>query len=373
MSKNARIAAVALILALVGAGFGGGWYFGQQQGRKDGFDTGVRYGEVQAAKKGPLPVRDRAHSVGDLAASAAWKTLPLSGSEGTPMARIANLAISPCPGPAKRGFSLATSIIEDPYTCAGVAAQLQLGLAVLRTYTPAVGVDEAVQEAIAVLRVEQRKPVPTTSDKPYRGNPDAAVTLTVFSDFQCPYCVRGEKLVQDYLRSDDNVRVIMRHLPLTRIHPAAWPAAVATEAASRQDRFWEMHDALFALGPKELGEGIDGDDPIPLDGAVPFEAQATALGLDLERYREDMRSLTVQERVQADMDLAETLGVRGTPAFFFDGREARERRSPDMFVKLRVKAEAEGDWRFSWGLEPPPAGAVAPEGLAPDSAGDGPE
>ncbi len=373
MSKTARIVAVVLVLVLVGGAFAGGWYLGRFQGRQSGFDTGVRYGEVQAAKQGPLPVRDRAHPLAALAATDAWKSLPLTGAEGEAMGLVANRSLSSCPGAAKRGFSLATSLLEEPYTCAGLAEQLALGLAVLRTYTPRGGVDEAVAEAIAVLRVERRKPVPRTSDKPVRGNPDAAVTLTVFSDFQCPYCLRGEKLVQAYLEADHDVRVIMRHLPLTRIHPAAWPAAVAAEAAGRQGRFWEMHDALFALGPKTLAKGIDADDPIPLQGAVPFEALAKDLGLDLERFAQDMRSLQVQEGVQADMDLAEALGVRGTPAFFFDGREASGARSPEAFVKLRIKAEAEADWRYSWGLEPPPPGAVVPSGLAPDPVRDAPE
>ncbi len=368
MSSKARIVVVVLVLVLIGAGFGAGWYFGQQQGRQDGFDTGVRYGEVQAAKKGPLPVRDRAHPVADLAKTDAWLSLPLVEAEVGSMGQIANRAISPCPGASKRGFSLATSLLDEEYGCSGLAEQLRLGLAVLRTYTSQVGAAEAVEEAIAVLRVERRKPVPTVSDKPVRGDADAPVTLTVFSDFQCPYCVRGEKLIQKYLASDSQIRVIMRHLPLTRIHPAAWPAAVAAESAGKQGKFWEMHDALFAIGPKTLGKGIDGDDPIPLEGPVPFEEQAQQLGLDLDRFRADMRSLEVQELVQADMDLAESLGVRGTPAFFFDGREVSGRRTPAAFAKLRRKAEAEADWRYSWGLEPPPPGAVAPEGLAPDSS-----
>lgn len=363
-----RLLHVVLIAAVIGgSAFGGGWYFGQRQGRTEGFDTGVRYGEVQAAKKGPLPVRDRAHPLAELAATDAWTALPLTEGETEPLARIANRSMSPCRAAAQRGFSLATSLLEDEYACAATRAQLPLGLAILRTYTPQVGVDEAVEEAIAALRVERRKPVPTTSDKPVRGDAEAAVTLTVFSDFQCPYCARGEKLIQDYLASGDSVRVIMRHLPLTRIHPAAFPAAVATEAAHNQGRFWDMHDALFEVGPKALGKGVDGDDPIPAEGPVPFEALAGKLGLDVDQFRKDMRSLDVQERVQADMDLAEALGVRGTPAFFFDGREVKERRSPAVFAKLRAKAQAEADWRFSWGLEPPPPGSTAPEGLAPDA------
>ena len=362
-----RLPIVLAITLVVAAGaLGGGYLWGRDHGRSQGFDTGVRYGEVQAARKGPLPVRDRGHLRAALAATPAWDALPVSAAEEEPLAAIANRAISPCPAAAKRGFSLATSLLEPEYACAGAGPQLRLGLAVYRTYLEADGSAEAVEEAVAVLRVERRQPLPTTSNKPVRGNPDAPVTLTVFSDFQCPFCARGEDLIQKYLAQGDDVRVIMRHLPLTRIHPAAWPAAVATEAAASQGRFWEMHDGLFAIGPKALGKGVDGDDPIPAEGPVPFEALARGLGLDLDRFRADMRSLAIQERVQADMDLAEELGVRGTPAFFFDGREARERRSPDVFARLHGKAAAEADWRFAWGLEPPPRGSEAPAGIVPD-------
>ena len=358
---------VLITLVVGGAAFGGGYWLGRDQGRAQGFDTGVRYGEVQAAKKGPLPVRNRKHPLSALQGSDSWKALPVTDAEASGLAAIANAAISPCRSGTKRGVSLATSLLEPEESCPIVGAQLRLGLAALRTFSVQMSPEEAIEEAVAVLRVERRRPVPETGDRPVRGNPDAAVTLTVFSDFQCPYCVRGEKLVGDYLAENPDVRVVMRHLPLTRIHPAAWPAAVAAEAAAEQGRFWEMHDALFAVGPKKLGKGIDNDDPIPATGAVPFEALAEELGLDLERFRSDMRSLDVQERVQADMDLASDMGVGGTPAFFFDGREVRERRSPQVFAQLRAKAAAEADWRFSWGLEPPPRGATAPEGLAPDA------
>ena len=206
-------------------------------------------------------------------------------------------------------------------------------------------------------RIDEKLNVLAHFDAELRGNPDAAVTLTVFSDFQCPFCARGEALVETFLEEHgDRVRVVPRHLPLTRIHPAAWPAAVATEAAAEQGKYWEMHDALFDVGPKSLGKLIDSDDPMPADGPAPFEEQAREIGLDLAKYRADVQSLDVQQRVQDDMDLARAIGVGGTPAFFFNGREVTERRSAALFTKLLEKAEAEADWRFSWGLEAPPPG-----------------
>ncbi|MCO4772625.1 MAG: thioredoxin domain-containing protein [Deltaproteobacteria bacterium] len=368
--KTSRTLLVGLALVLLGAAFGAGWYFGQRNGRMSGFSAGVRYGEVQASKKAPIPVRDREHPAALLAETKAFSDLPLQGDEVGALARLTNLSITPCRKGAKRGMSLASSLLDTEEDCPQALSQTRLALAVLRTYGG--GVDataetraEAIEEAVAVLRVERRQPVPTESHRPVRGNADAAVTLTVFSDFQCPYCVRGEAAVQEFLQDHgDRVRVVSRHLPLTRIHPAAFPAAVATEAAAEQGKYWEMHDALFALGPKPLGKAIDRDDPLPAVGAMPFEEQATAIGLDIGAYRESMRSLEIQQRVQDDMDLARSLGVGGTPAFFFNGREVTERRSAKLFEKLLSKAEAEAEWRFSWGLEPPPKGAEAPAGIA---------
>jgi len=357
------------VLVLLGAAFGGGWYLGDRQGRATGFSAGVRYGEVQASKKAPIPVRNNRHSAASLADTAAVGALPLIGDESEGLATLLNQALSPCKEGTRRGVSLATSLLDPELGCAAAAAQAKLALAVMRTYGGGAGASEqaraaAIEEGVAVLRVERRVPMPRETYKTPRGNPDAVVTLTVFSDYQCPYCVRGEKLVQEFLDEyGDQVRVVPRHLPLTRIHPAAWPAAVATEAAAEQGKFWEMHDALFALGPKGLAKVVDRDDPIPAEGAVPFESQAQALGLDVGQFREDLRSLEIQERVQDDMDLARELGVGGTPAFFFDGREVSGRRSPKLLGKLLAKAEAEADWRFSWGLEPPPKGVEVPEGM----------
>lgn len=367
-----RVAVVLTALLLLGAAFGAGWYFGGRAGRMDGFNAGIRYGEVQASKKAPVPVRNRNHPTSELLATEAFAGLPLQGDEGDALAALVNRSISPCPKEGQRGVSLATSLLDD--ACPAVTSQVRLALAVLRTYGGGDGASpearaEAIEEGVAVLRVERRLPVPPDAPRPPRGNPDAAVTLTVFSDFQCPYCFRGEKVVEELLKEHgDRVRVVARHLPLTRIHPAAWPAAVAADAAGEQGKYWEMHEALFAVGTRKLGDGIDTDDPFPAEGAVAFEDLAATIGLDVERFRADARSVELQKRVQDDMDLARSLGVGGTPAFFFDGREVTERRSPELFAMLLDKAEAEADWRFSWGLEPPPPGATAPNGVGEPGA-----
>ena len=80
-----------------------------------------------------------------------------------------------------------------------------------------------------------------------RGNPEAPITLMSFSDYQCPYCIRSEPVLNEVLaRYPDRVRLIHRHFPLDSIHPFARPASEASMCAEEQGRFWDFHDAIFA-------------------------------------------------------------------------------------------------------------------------------
>lgn len=312
---NRRIVFIALAVLLLAGAFAGGWYLGDRQGRATGFATGVRYGEVQASKKTPVPVRDRRHPVAELAETPAFQSLPVQGDEVETLATLANRAISPCREGSRRGVSLASSLLDEELNCAATTAQLRLGLAALRTWGGGAGASpeargEALEEAVAVLRVERRQPVPTESHRPVRGNPDAAVTLTVFSDFQCPFCARGEALVETFLEAHgDRVRVVPRHLPLTRIHPAAWPAAVATEAAAEQGKYWEMHDALF-----ESRDAVRSGD---------FASIAEGLGLDVAKFEADMAAPEIEAQIAADVALARELDIRSTPSTFVNGHYVR--------------------------------------------------
>ena len=105
---------------------------------------------------------------------------------------------------------------------------------------------------------------------------------------------------------DDDLRYVFRHLPLSDVHPHAQMAAEATEAASAQGAFWEMHDLLFAHQ----------DALTPLD----LRRYADGLGLNMERFSEDLRQRRHAPRVSADVASADASGVSGTPTFFVNGR-----------------------------------------------------
>jgi protein-disulfide isomerase len=138
-----------------------------------------------------------------------------------------------------------------------------------------------------------------------RGNPDAPVTLLEYGDFECPYCGAAAPIVEKLLEHLD-LRYVFRHLPLTDVHPNAQTAAEAAEAAAAQGRFWEMHDRLIthqdALAPSDLYR------------------HAADLGLDLDRFSDDLRRRRHAARVAEDVRSADASGVSGTPTFFINGR-----------------------------------------------------
>jgi len=139
-----------------------------------------------------------------------------------------------------------------------------------------------------------------------RGPIDAPVTVVEYGDFECPYCGQAEPVVRELLREFGDVRYVWRHLPLNDVHVNAQLAAEAAEAADRQGSFWEMHDLLFvhqdALGPADLMR------------------YAEELGLDVDRFHDDLRGHTGATRVAEDVDSADLSSVSGTPTFFINGR-----------------------------------------------------
>jgi Na+/H+ antiporter NhaA len=143
-----------------------------------------------------------------------------------------------------------------------------------------------------------------------RGPGDAPVSLVEYGDFECPYCGQAEPVVRELLRElGEDVRFVFRHLPLTDVHPHAQMAAEASEAAAAQGRFWDMHDLLLAH-----------------QGALDVKhlvGYAEQLGLDVPRFRDELRRRVHAGRVAEDVADADASQVTGTPTFFVDGRRHR--------------------------------------------------
>ena len=138
------------------------------------------------------------------------------------------------------------------------------------------------------------------------GPPDAPVTLVEYGDYQCPHCGAAHPVVKTVLRHlGRNVRFAFRHFPLAEIHPNALPAAEAAEAAGAQNKFWEMHDLLFA-----------NQDALEHRDLVRY---AEALDLDLPRFVAELAEHTWEPRVREDFMTGVRSGVNGTPTFFVNG------------------------------------------------------
>jgi len=181
-------------------------------------------------------------------------------------------------------------------------------------------------EENAASAVEEVTPAPAASNtiavdgSPTLGPEDAPVTLIEFSDFQCPYCARVRKTIYQLRdRYGDQLRIVFKHFPL-EIHPKAPAAHVAAEAAHRQGKFWEMHDLIFA-NQREMSEDR-------------YLAYAGALGLDIEQFQKDRRSLDVRTRVVEDAEQAIELGIFGTPAFVINGRIVSGAQRAEVFQKV---------------------------------------
>jgi len=165
------------------------------------------------------------------------------------------------------------------------------------------------------------------------GNPDAPVTLEEFGDFQCPPCgmLSGSinQLEQDYR---PRLRVIFRQFPLPG-HQHAREAALASEAAGRQGRFWQMHDVLY----REQAVWSKAADARPL-----FSAYAGMLGLKIDRFKKDIESDEVKKRVDADEQQGSRLGVRVTPTIFLNNHALPAASANPTGLRAAVEAVMKG-------------------------------
>ncbi|MGN6664620.1 MAG: DsbA family protein [Solirubrobacterales bacterium] len=139
-----------------------------------------------------------------------------------------------------------------------------------------------------------------------RGEPGAALELVMFGDFQCPFCLGAQSILRRVReRLGGRLLFAFRHLPIPEKHPLAMLAAEASEAAAAQGRFWEYHDALYAIQPKLSREEM--------------LAAAADLGLDAERMAAEIEAGDHRDRIARDLASAEASGATGTPTFFVNG------------------------------------------------------
>jgi len=161
-------------------------------------------------------------------------------------------------------------------------------------------------------------------DSPRKGSDTAPVTIVSFGDFACPFCAKGHETMQRIqAHYGDKLRMVHKHKPLP-FHRLADPAARAAVAAQAQGKFWEFHDALYAVGPKY---GLD-----------DLRDIAKQLGLDMQSFDSMMSSQAAADHVEKDLALSMALGVNGTPAYFINGRPL-EGAYPEIHFRLLIEEE----------------------------------
>jgi len=170
-----------------------------------------------------------------------------------------------------------------------------------------------------------------------KGNVDATVTLTEYSDFQCPACGQFYKIVEDVLaKHGDSVRFEYKHFPLISIHQFAVPAAKAAEAAGQQGKFFEMHDKLFE------------NQQIWSVAASPqtyFNSYAEEIGLDMVLFKQHMKASVISDKITTEFEEARELGLTGTPSFFLNGKRMQFETYQDFLSQIdsAINPTAEGE------------------------------
>lgn len=212
---------------------------------------------------------------------------------------IINREVSPC----GNEYSLAQTILKQnlcPLT--GHATRYVLSL-IMEDFNE----DEISAKYVQRYASVKGQDIPL-GNSPVLGPADADITVVVFSDFQCPFCARTAKNINKIVRSYPGMlKLAFKHMPLTDAHPDAMLGARAAYAAQQQGKFWEMHDTLFARGRA----GFDPD---------KLRVMALGLGLDVDKFEEDLVSEAAKAAIEADIALAGKLGVDGTPKLFVNGR-----------------------------------------------------
>lgn len=154
----------------------------------------------------------------------------------------------------------------------------------------------------------------------YKGSLEAKVTLTEFSDFQCPACrvaqATVDKIMIEYF---GKVKLVFRHFPLD-IHPLAKTAAEAAEAAGKQGKFWEMHDLLYS---KQADWGDVSKNLSEAQAIEIFKSYAQQLNLNVATFTSDVTSNAYATVIAQDYNDGVTYGVGATPTFFVNQKQIK--------------------------------------------------
>jgi protein-disulfide isomerase len=138
------------------------------------------------------------------------------------------------------------------------------------------------------------------------GPVNARLELVEYGDYQCQHCGAAHPIVKQIQKNfGKDLKFIFRHFPLSNVHEYAIPAAIAAEAAARQNKFWQMHDMIFE------NQSLLSD--------YAFTEFALAIGLNITMFKMDLLDETLAEKIETNFESGVRSGVNGTPSFFING------------------------------------------------------
>ena len=185
--------------------------------------------------------------------------------------------------------------------------------------------DQIAKTPVEVYFSEPQQPVfdVKVGDAPILGNKNAKITLVEYSDFQCPYCAKGSKIMHEIKKKyGDKVKVAFKNFPLP-FHKQAKGAALAGLCAQEQggNYFWKLHDFMF-------------DNQSKLDSNSLKEVAAKFQGFDRTKFNDCVDKNKYMAKVDADIQEGQNLGVKSTPTFFLNGKIINGALPVEEFSKL---------------------------------------
>ncbi|HOX40869.1 MAG TPA: DsbA family protein [bacterium] len=165
---------------------------------------------------------------------------------------------------------------------------------------------ESIADPVVVTEGSKSEILKVTEADNIRGEKNSPVTIIVYSDYQCPYCITYDRtLAQVVAAYPGKVRLAYRHFPLP-FHKAAKGAAIAAEAAGLQGKYWEFHDKLVENSQPDGGGLAEKD----------LSEYAGEIGLNVDKFKADLKNNSLVKKVELQTKAGNSLGIRGTPSSY---------------------------------------------------------
>jgi protein-disulfide isomerase len=178
--------------------------------------------------------------------------------------------------------------------------------------------EEAQRKAAEETLKTKRDQLLDAKELPVAGNPNGSITIVEFFDYRCGYCKGVKPTLDEVLRADGRIRLILKEFPI--LGPASKTASRAAIAAHKQGKYLAMHNALMAY-PNNLTDDV-------------IFILARQVGLDVAKLKEDMKAKEVDDLIGRTNKLAQELGINGTPAFIIGETVVPGAIGADEFKRL---------------------------------------